>query len=46
MTKNAKRNTGSTSFGSVFVDDFGTSISIPELSVFNCFHYVLIPRSL
>ena len=46
MTKIAKRNTGSTSFGSVFVDGCGTSVSISKLSVFNCFHFVLYSRSL
>ena len=41
MAANTKRNLEITSFGNVFVDNSSTSISIHEMSTFNCFHYVL-----
>ena len=45
MAANTKRNFSSTSFGSVFVDNFNISISNSKLFAVNYLHSVLISRS-
>lgn len=46
MAANTKKSMCSSSFDSVFVDDFNISFSIPKMSAFHCFYSVLYPRFL